>query len=512
MSVRAAIAWVFLGIATVAAPARAMRPDKPGTSEMFRYAPGDKVEAWPTKGGNFSIHFTRVGAHAVPLDDLDKSGVPDHVEQTGALYEEVLASYRKLGFRAPVSDAKVATGNGGDARFDVYLLDFAGKADGAFRPEDCDPEDVCTGFIVQENDFAGYAYPSVTIGNRILASHEFFHAVQAAYDSQEGSILGEGTAVWATEKFDPTLSDFEGFLAGYLTRPDRSLDKPLPGPVDPFSYGSAIFFQFLDERFGAKVIRELIEITENGRHGHEAGNPGWFPDLDALLQLSYGTSFAEAFFEFARWNLYTGKRASAAKSYDRGAGYSYVRLDSEKMPLALPSLRVFPAATSYFKIAPGGRTMVTAALLPGPSTGMRLALTTRRGDAIADPVLAGADLTATVDATGADEVIVVIVNSAQVGESERPAVCVGDGAEVAACRAKLAPMMPMDMAPPSEMPPAGMGGCVVGRSGHSRSVVLALLLFVVLAAHRIRTRRDRPTIQCPDTEVRCITTARRRRW
>src|SRR6185436_10226015 len=106
-----------------------------------------------------------------------------------------------------------------------------------------------------------------------------FHAIQAAYKSGQGSIVDEGTAVWATEKFDPSLTDFENFIKGYLSRPDRSLDKPLPDPVDPFSYGSAIFFQFLDERFGDQAIKNLWEET--------ARTGAWFTSIDSMLASKY---------------------------------------------------------------------------------------------------------------------------------------------------------------------------------------------------------------------------------
>src|SRR5690606_35560108 len=99
-----------------------------------------------------------------------------------AIYDEVLAAYvGRLGFRAPLADGSLLD-NGGDARFDVYLLDFGGSADGSFRVDACGQDGAlptqCAGFMVQENDFAGYAYPSVRYANRLLAAHELFHAVQ----------------------------------------------------------------------------------------------------------------------------------------------------------------------------------------------------------------------------------------------------------------------------------------------------------------------------------------------
>ncbi len=67
---------------------------------------------------------------------------------------------------------------------------------------------------------------------RILGSHEFFYAIQAAYDREQGTIFSEGTAVWATETFDSSLYDFEYFIDGYLNNTGRSLDVPLVARVE----------------------------------------------------------------------------------------------------------------------------------------------------------------------------------------------------------------------------------------------------------------------------------------
>src|SRR5262245_11185032 len=179
--------------------------------------------------------------------------------------------------------------------------------------------------MVQENDYKGYGYPSTLIANRILASHEFFHAVQSAYDNGQGSVMAEGSAVWATETFDPSLKDFEGFLPGYFASPDRPLDKPLPGAVDPFSYGTGIFFEFLAERYGPDTVRSLWETCENGANGE--ADPYWFERLDPFLAETAGSSFAEAMTDFATWNLFTGKYADPTRGYDSGAGYSSVAME-----------------------------------------------------------------------------------------------------------------------------------------------------------------------------------------
>ncbi|WP_437965569.1 MXAN_6640 family putative metalloprotease [Sorangium sp. So ce260] len=417
------------------------RPDTRGTDLQFRFDPDDVVETFASASGSFLVHFAREGRSAVPGEDADASGIPDFVEEVAAIYDEVIVHYRDvLGFRPPRSDEDLPD-NGGDGRFDVYLVDFAGVGDGVFRVDACDPDDEgrCAGFMTQENDYAGYDYPSTRTANRILGSHELFHAVQAAYDHGQDTPMMEGTAVWATESFDPSLQDFEGFVDGYLANTDRSLDVPMVGPVDPFSYGSALFFQFLEERYGDGTVRSLWERVEDGAFGE--ADPVWFEQLDPLLSSWAQATFAEAFAEFATWNLLTGVHADPERSYAAGASYRGLAPQEVAAPHA-GRLRVFHASAQYFSVPPDGRAAMTAALAapaedPAQRDGLALLLAARRGRAYGEvvrvgDVASGAEL---VDTAGADGLAVIVVNGLQDGESRKPTLCIGTADEVAACQA-----------------------------------------------------------------------------
>ena len=418
-----------------------VRPDTPGNNLLFRFASGDVVESHGSTGGRFLVHYTRQGPNAVPALDADSSGVPDFVEQVASVYEEVLTKYHdELGFRAPLGDEGIAD-NGGDGRFDVYLVDFAGKGDGNYQNDTCGPQNgqICAGYMVQENDFKGYGYPSTLVANRILGSHEFFHAVQAAYDTGQGSVMAEGTAVWATEQYNPSLKDFEAFLPGYLDIPDRQLDTPLPGPVDPFSYGSAIFFQFLEERFGAGTIRSLWERCENGANG--TADPVWLTEIDPLLQAQESTSFSEAFIEFATWNLFTASFADPSRSYKNGVAYPFVARNDVTAPFTKDPMRVYYASSQYYRMSPDGRKAMSAALVPHPGApdetdGLALLYAVERAGKY-DPVVRVADVslgTETADTDGAEQLVVVVVNGGYSGNSRKPVLCIGDPDEVAACK------------------------------------------------------------------------------
>lgn len=419
-----------------------VRPDTPGGNLQFSFDRDDTVETFGSSDGRFLIHFTRNGPNAVPAADTDTSGVPDFVEEVADVYVEVLAHYEELGFRAPESDADIED-NGGDDRFDVYLVDFAGVGDGAFRQDGClsTNPDRCIGFMTQENDYVGYGYPSTLYANRILGSHEFFHAIQAAYDVGQGSVLNEGTAVWGTESFDPTLNDFEAFSDAYMANADRPLDQPLPGPVDPFSYGASIFFQFLSERYDPDAIRILLERCENGGPG--GADPMWMTQLDAVIAEVGGGSFAEAMVEFATWNLYTDDFADPDVSYANGANLDRPKMTDVDAPHVDDEARSFYASTSYFSLLPGSRTEMTAALVPPAddetaTEGIELLLVAEDGDSLT--ITQVADVTAgteTLPTSGIDHFVVAMVNTATEGDSKKPGLCIGTPDEVATCKADL---------------------------------------------------------------------------
>lgn len=443
------------------------RPDSPNSTDLFHYAAGDVVESYDSPGGNFKIHFTRSGTNAVGSDDANANGTPDDVEEVATIYEQVLTLYKSMGYQPPPSDGTL----GGDAKFDVYLLDFGGKSDGSYQHDSCDAQNVCIGYSVHENDFVGYGYPSRTYANKVLGSHEFFHAVQGAYDSSENTIVSEGTAVWATEQFDNTLSDFESFVPGYFMRPDHSLFLPMTGPVDDFSYGSCIFFEFLSEKYGVPIIRELWEAS--------AGPMDWFSVLDGVLQ-KHQSSFAEAFFTFARWNWFTKASANPMEGYARGSGYPIIKMESDTAPLSITQLRVFASAIAYFEIPPAGRASMEVALVGGDPA-LKLALATRKGNVVSSPILADDSLRATADTSSADELLIAVVNTAQSGESLKPNFCAGDPSEVNDCIAQFAPDMGMAKGNGSS------GGCDL--SAAPVTAPLPLLLFMLVAFQIRRTVR-----------------------
>ncbi len=419
----------------------ALRPDAPNAAALlFRFDPGDDVEHYDSAGGHIRVHFTRAGDNAVRALDEDDDGTPDDVVVVADTYEAVLANQATLGFRAPVSDSATAGGDGGDDRFDVYLLDFAGVADGTFVRERCGANgagpSVCSGYMVQENDYAGYGYPSFTIATRILSSHELFHAVQAAYDDGQGANWTEATAVWATEQFDASLFDFEGFLSGWFERPDRSVDTEPTGPVDGYSYGLAILPQYLSERFGAGIVREIWDDAVDGAQG--VADPHWLEVLAERLETDYATTFEAAWHEFARWVVQSGIGGPAGTTWANAGFYPRVARTAVEAPASIERLRMFRASLRAWTLAPAGRAVMAAELVSPDAAdfeGQGLILAARKGTNVTVANADGAYVELGV--AGANEVIVVVASGLTTGGSKRPSLCIGSVDEVGACKAAI---------------------------------------------------------------------------
>lgn len=420
------------------------RPDTPGSTALFQFAPTEVVETFDV--ARVRVHFTTDGDNAVPPDDRDASGVPDYVEEVAETYQDALAFFEAEGFRSPLSDDALPY-NGGDARFDVYLVDFFGSADGSFQVDDSCFAAQCAGYMVQENDFAEQGYASTLQATRIVGSHELFHAIQAAYDRDQGAIFSEGTATWATERFDPSSPDFERAIRGYLRDPERPISVDTSGVVlDPFSYGSALFFRFLEERFDSELVRQLLEGTEDGAMGVE--DPHWFDVLGSAL-VGRGSTFEQEMVEFARWNLLLGSWAVPETGYRDAVTYSTLVFRDELLPLRDERPRHFHAAARYYRAPVQDRAQVRLGLTE-PAGLVTLLGVVRDGTLqLEGPAPDGATLE--LDARGAQEVVAVVVNPSVEGPSLRSSVCLGSPDEVADCLA--APVG--DPGEPTEDPDTG---------------------------------------------------------
>ena len=199
------ILWL---LAAVALPAHA-RPDE--GSGSYSFDDSDVLATLDSPNGLVRVTYSADGPNQVRAGDDDADGIPDFVKDVALTAEDVLQVYADAGFAAPLSEEAMGLDPlGGSYAFDIYLVDFAGVADGWFDTDAC-MGTRCSGYMAMENDFRGYGYSSIDTAIRVLVSHELFHAVQAATNTYQPDWMREGTAVWAEHLYAPENEDFLWF-------------------------------------------------------------------------------------------------------------------------------------------------------------------------------------------------------------------------------------------------------------------------------------------------------------
>jgi hypothetical protein len=299
---------------------------------------------YDSASGLSRVHYALSGTHAPPALSTLEDGVPDAVVVAAQAADDALATYRELGYRAPLSDGGTpCSDDGGSDALDIYLLHFS-AADGQASLDHCQggSPKVCAGFVLVENDFKSGGYADTAEGLRTVVPHELFHLVQDAYDADLERWWAEGSAQWAAKQVYPELRDLERFLPAYFDVPWRPLNVPPPGIITNFLYATAIWPVFLHERLDADVVREVFEGLD--------GATNVLPVTDAVLQ-ARGSSLAQEFAWFAAYNAATGKRAPESGGYANAADYPEVPV--EDLPSGTPTDTASGLGAYYYALPAG---------------------------------------------------------------------------------------------------------------------------------------------------------------
>ena len=410
----------------LAIPRTAAAEPRPDEGGLWSFDRSDLIQFHDD--GPVRVHYSVDGPNRTLLTDVDGDTIPDYAQDVAATTIAALALYTgELGLRAPVPETRVGDPLGGSEAIDVYLVDFGGAADGRFGIDACTTH--CAGFLVVENDFAGYGYPSRRAAIDTVVSHELFHAVQAAY-AELPVWASEGTATWAERQYDPASADFLGKCNGYLAETSRPIYAPPPGPVPAFAYGSALFWDFLSIRHDASIVAALLEAVERSGDPPELAVIGVLEERDDSLE--------QAWPEFARWNLATGFRSGVATSYAYADRLDAILPDHEGDALDLDA-RLYPLAASYLRLDHGGGTLHAGADagLPGVAFSLHpvaeFAEDGAVGDAIATFTLDAAGTRVVYEALPPGGYFVVVAYADVADATARARVCIGDEAAVAPC-------------------------------------------------------------------------------
>ncbi|NLF74646.1 MAG: hypothetical protein GX573_03040 [Chloroflexi bacterium] len=394
------LAGAILALALIATRAEA----RPGAAQSRPQLSGETL----THGTvHFVIHYTLHGIDAVPPADRDGSGTPDWAEDVGRVMEAVwTAQVDRMGWPAPLPDR----GEGGDERFDVYLMELFSKnmagyvsPDGGFVGDNPNTarreQQAAFGYMVLENDFVD---PSPPAGLRvwpphdwlrIIAAHEFNHAIQIAINGMHPmSWWYEATANWMETQVFPDLRDNLESAGAVFKSPDTCMLRY--GGVNRVEsglhwYGMWVFNQSLAEQYGPGIVRDIWLAMADGA--------GYAPFDDTLA--AHGTTFED---EVRRLGLNVLLRRFAG-----GADFPIARLQEtvDGPGEWSPADGVQRYAMEYIGLAPGaGRYTVT---LSSDDPGVEGIVVGLRG-AEADIFPPGREVT--LDFGGYDSVYLVVLN------------------------------------------------------------------------------------------------------
>ena len=292
-----------------------LRPGQPGSP----YGSVNLSKKFDT--AHFRFHYTTVGPHAPPLEDVDPmNGVPDFVDICAEAHERSFhVEVNLMGFKKPLGDFWAAD-NGGNHKYDVYLFQFPALG---FTTTDWFngrvlPTTVTFGpyFAINSRLYDYYGKLKGIDFIETTTAHEFMHGIQFAYNAFMPGWFMEASATWIESKvYDGGLSedrddipdpdevdetnaydDYPRQLGIFLDQPDIALDSR----VGLHEYAAVIWVFYMAERFDVDIVRQFYEVATEGSY-REFGN-----FLEVFT--NHGTTLVEAFKTFTEWNYFTHNR------------------------------------------------------------------------------------------------------------------------------------------------------------------------------------------------------------
>ena len=319
------------------------------------FAP-DSEYTYDSPSQHFKIHFAKTGTNVVFEAGVDNNGngVPDYVDECATILDYVWAKeVDTLGYIPPPSDDWYpGWDNGGDGKYDIYLLNLGSSYLGATYPETTatnNPDTWSwTSYIELDNDYVGYPnYHSQYDWFKVTAAHEFFHAIQFGYDVYENEVAGdivkpywmEMSATWMEDQVYDNINDYINYLPAFFNYPWLSL-RTFRSFADYHPYGSCVWPIYLGEKFGIGIIKDIWT-----RCSQEPGD-NVLSVTDQILTV-HNSSLTDAFREFTVWNYFTGsKYMSILGFYSEGADFPLVKIDlkqyHEFYPVSLDSVPIPP--------------------------------------------------------------------------------------------------------------------------------------------------------------------------
>ncbi|KAA1420894.1 hypothetical protein F0U44_00650 [Nocardioides humilatus] len=305
------------GPVAVADPERedGARAAAPGATDIFKRPrpSADKRACTP----RICVHWTTSGKHAPPGKDGNRNKVPDFVEKVRSTVDGIHQAYKKAGYLTPLGDHNIA----GDDRTDVYLRNVGERGSRCYTdPPGAVPERTWA-YCVLDNNFSHAEFPT---GNalanlKVTAAHEYFHAIQMAYDAHADGWLWESTAAWAADQLFPNLTRRLQSLGNSPFSDSLTPLDTYEGQLHGYPAGVGIFWRYLSEHYPlAEGGMPTLVRNVWRRLDTRTAAPGTY-SLQALTEVldERGTNLSTELAAFADANRHPGDPGS----YVNGSAY-----------------------------------------------------------------------------------------------------------------------------------------------------------------------------------------------
>lgn len=342
------------GADRAAAEALLARPTDPEGDGNLDY--GAVPEAPPLCDTDICVHYVTSGPHAVDLTDLSPvNGIPDYVETAAATLDDVHDNFLAAGYREPKPDGTF----GGNDLIDIYLGNIGVNGLYGYCTSD-QPEPDPTpstydrwAYCVLDNDYSASEFPTNTpLENlQVTVAHEYFHAVQYAYDRYEDAWLLEATAAWVEDELYDGVDDNLQYLASSQMRSPKT---PLDTFGNSFHYGTWSFFRFLSEKFKEKkgplprIVLDIYQRADGAAGGRDEYS---WQAVDKVLQ-GKRTSGAAMLGAYAVANRRPGKAYAEGNKYPTAPLVGSLNITARKGAKA--ALKLDHLATATGKLVPKG--------------------------------------------------------------------------------------------------------------------------------------------------------------
>ena len=262
----------------------------------------------------FCIHWVTRGSEKPSLRDANHNRRPDYIDKTIKTMTKVWRTeIGGYGYKKPLRDSRSGPHHGGNpnGRIDIFIANIGNRGLYGYCTTD-DPRTnrnthrQTSAYCVFDNDFRRAEFTSGAFGLaalQVTAAHEFFHAIQFAYDLYEDRAWMEGTATWMEDEVYNLVNDNIQYLQS--GSPVDPVNSDMRGPWialdagrSSTQYGTWIWYRFLSEVHGKPIVKRFwARAVGKANYGFKA--------IAAELA-ARGTSLATMLAQFGAWNSSPG--------------------------------------------------------------------------------------------------------------------------------------------------------------------------------------------------------------